>query len=140
MKTDIQTMPHLCIRRLTEAGYHVEVLHSRASMRWVEDCRASQEKRPSRVGMKFDKNWDAASPCGGGTIVRISRKVGNNVPPLLDYLASGDSTCSAYDNFNRGIGLRVALGRALDTRTHGEIATARSGVRQELRAIALGLV
>lgn len=108
--------PNAAILRLKEAGYYVETEFLRLTEESAESERASREGRTARY--RWDDRQPRSMSAKGGTVrVKISRRVGKvpaGAPPLLALVAVGVSHCSPYDNFNKSLGMRIALGRAID--------------------------
>lgn len=57
-----------------------------------------------RVCHQREKNGEELSPWGGITKVEITTPEGNNI--------AGEAKCSSKDNYNKKIGIQIALGRA----------------------------
>lgn len=104
--------PNEVLRKLKDAGYHIEVEHVRISEEEADRERASREDRVQDVDL-----WGARgielSPKGGYTYVTISENLADWGPGILKTVATGMAMCSPYDAFNKNLGLRIALGRAL---------------------------
>jgi len=86
------------IKQLRREGWKVKVNH----YRFVKEKESNIMWAPYKVrelGLTFD-------PRGGSTIIEIESPDGRT--------SHGASLCSRNDNFNRRIGVRIALGRALD--------------------------
>jgi hypothetical protein len=81
----------MTVQDLRNAGYKVRVLHSR-----IYDGKLSYQK------LLF--NLSDPEPKGGYTKVVIDSPNGEHFV--------GDATCSSNDNYNKKLGLRIAIGRS----------------------------
>lgn len=105
---------------LKEMGYKVQVVHERpladrsvvytVNGQPVEVAGEFGEKIAcSRYFLRADPDGAQWRPNGGATYVRILK--GEGEPERV--VAEGQSECSDLDNFNKRLGLTIALGRAL---------------------------
>lgn len=78
------------IKQLRQEGYKVRVLHTRYQ----------------KIIPKFTGNAYEVSPRGGATVIELTT-------PDKQNTVIGESVCSSEDNFDRKVGNRIALGRAL---------------------------
>lgn len=108
--------PNEAIERLRYLGYNVDVRHTRFSEKAIETALAERESRPPKFEGKLDYDGSGISPKGGITQITISRKVSatDGVLCFWQKLVSGTAVCSPYDNFDKNLGMRIALGRAID--------------------------
>lgn len=133
--------PNAAILRLKEAGYYVETEFLRLTEESAESERASREGRRT-VRYRWDDRQPRSMSAKGGTVrVKISRRVGKvpaGAPPLLALVAVGVSHCSPYDNFNKSLGMRIALGRAIDkdSRLHDIAVSERPRLVQRMACFA----
>jgi hypothetical protein len=104
----MKSKPADAIRRLQGAGYVVKVKHLRMTNEVVEQRLAVSERRDPKYGIASPMKL---SPRGGSTEVRITRG-----PGAAQEIAWDIALCSPYDNFNKDRGVRIALGRALESR------------------------
>lgn len=88
------------ISKLKEMGYEVFVSHKR----WMAGVPELHPMFGSFTIIK--KLGGKPSPKGGTTTVTLTDATGT-------LLASGSAFCSQLDNFDRKLGTRIALGRAL---------------------------
>lgn len=90
--------PSETINRLRDDGYEVRVSHRRPTTSWNLDSDVLLTKQEAK-----DQGHKLA-PKGGVTHVMIAKS---------DDKWHGASRCSRLDNFNRRMGLQIALGRAM---------------------------
>jgi hypothetical protein len=83
-------MKNTTIKDLRYAGYKVRVLHS----------------RPTSYQCKLDGKVPVVSAKGGTTVIEVTTPDGKKT-------VKGISECSNKDSWNRKVGNRIALGRAL---------------------------
>lgn len=106
------------IAELRSHGYRVEVEHYRDPI----PIRSRVPGSEWRVWHRHDPF--PVMPRGGATRVTIVKRDDD----VIEEQYLGESHCSAKDNYNRKIGVAIALGRALknmpdwDTREEGEAA------------------
>ncbi len=104
------------VKELLDDGYKVRVCHKR-NLFWhlLSDegshVRLGCANRRLFESSSFFKEWsctwgDAVLACGGRTIVTVDSPDGM-------MKVSGKSECSLQDNYNKKIGVSIALGRAI---------------------------
>ena len=108
-KSNNKWKAHEKIKELEAQGYRVEVEHERWTNAFAEDVRAVREERDS-LSFKFGDD-KSISPTGGATYVEIHLDQDGEYPARC--VAVGQSECSVYDNFNKKLGIQIALGRAI---------------------------
>ena len=95
------------VHELRTMGYKIRIQHLR-TLRVIGDPTHLVEEREFRkVGKGCDLNGQ-----GGYTTVELT-------PPNGQPMQRGTSACSFKDNFNRKLGVRIALNRAFDKFTGG---------------------
>ena len=89
------------LQKLRNSGYSVKVQHKRP---WFNGCEVKMATRHEILSN--DGCFESVSQNGGETTVEITTPEGRT------YV--GVATCSAKDAFNRKLGLKIAIGRALE--------------------------
>jgi hypothetical protein len=90
----------MCINQLRDAGYKVRVHHLRKYRSISESLTRHQFE------VQYQSSYAAwILPNGGSTVVELTTPDGVEV--------SGTAVCSEKDQYNRKLGLKIALGRAI---------------------------
>lgn len=92
----------MILDKLKSEGYDVRVTHLR---RWIPKNGGSPVLSTRNQIISADGNMEYAMATGGETKVEVTSPDGRK--------ASAFAVCSDKDNFNRKIGLNIAVGRAL---------------------------
>src|SRR5688500_12678577 len=99
---------HEKIAELQEKGYRVEVEHERWNMLEAIKEKAFREDSKLNLSQKHRDMLEAQiSPVGGATYIEIWRDFHEE----KTLIAVGQAECSVYDNFNKKLGIQIALGR-----------------------------
>ena len=100
----------LTVKELQKQGYRVDVVHRRA---FSDGSRlASYYIRENRDNPDFSYKICNVLPRGGDTYVKIVTPAGNS------YI--GCAFCSPKDSYNKKLGVKIALGRALSEMPVGQ--------------------